>query len=70
MGDRLTGPFKDGCTAVTIEFDEVEWLRRNNAAWRLLRADNTDTLVRLLEAEHGIRAERQSPTKILLTSRP
>jgi uncharacterized protein DUF3375 len=25
---------------VTIEFDEVEWLRRNNAAWRLLRADH------------------------------
>jgi transmembrane sensor len=36
----------------------------------LLRADNTDTLLRLLEAEHGIRAERQSSTQIRLTSRP
>jgi transmembrane sensor len=36
----------------------------------LLRADNTDTLLRLLEGEHGIRAEQPSPTQILLISRP
>jgi transmembrane sensor len=36
----------------------------------LLRADNVETLVHLLKAEHGIRAEQLSPTRILLTSRP
>jgi hypothetical protein len=33
---------------VTIEFDEVEWLRRNNAAWRLLRADHAALVLSFL----------------------
>jgi hypothetical protein len=33
---------------LVIEFDEVEWLRRNNAAWRLLRADNAALVLRFL----------------------
>ncbi|WP_205800910.1 DUF3375 domain-containing protein [Micromonospora thermarum] len=33
---------------MTIEFDEVEWLRRNNAAWRLLRADHAALVLSFL----------------------
>jgi Protein of unknown function (DUF3375) len=33
---------------MTIEFDEVEWLRRNNVAWRLLRADHAALVLSFL----------------------
>lgn len=33
---------------MTIEFDEIEWLRRNNAAWRLLRADHAALVLSFL----------------------
>lgn len=33
---------------MTIEFDEVEWLRRNNTAWRLLRAENAALMISFL----------------------
>jgi hypothetical protein len=33
---------------MTIEFDEVEWLRRNDAAWRLLRADHAALVLSFL----------------------
>jgi Protein of unknown function (DUF3375) len=34
--------------SVVIEFDEVEWQRRNSAAWRLLRADNAALVLSFL----------------------
>jgi hypothetical protein len=34
--------------AVVIEFDEVEWLRRNNTAWRLLRAESAALMISFL----------------------
>lgn len=46
MSER-PGPV-DGWRSVSVEFDEVEWLRRNNAAWRLLRADNAALVLSFL----------------------
>jgi len=36
----------------------------------VLRADNIDTLLRLLDEEHGIKAEYRSPTEIVLRRAP
>jgi transmembrane sensor len=35
----------------------------------LLRADNVESLFRLLEVEHGIRVEQKSPTEVVLRAR-
>lgn len=33
---------------MTIDFDQTEWLRRTNVAWRLLRADNAAVVISFL----------------------